>query len=143
LTVIFADITGGPQWPPPQTRRIRLGPKGASTRCSFEFVAPASSQEGRSERRFTARVAVLYRNRVLQTARLSAPVVPVPEKRSQISGGVMQERELAPSTALEALEKRTPFDAVLIVNHDVEGTSRILAVAGSETYWLPFDHSSL
>lgn len=143
LTIVFADISGGhASSPEPQLNRIHLAPEGASTSCSFEFTVPERPWLEREHMRFVARILVLHQNRVLQTALLSAPIT-VPGKRGSVVGGVRLDVELAPSTALQALEHRTPFDAVLVLNHDAAGVSRAMIVADDKPHWLPVDHSAL
>jgi hypothetical protein len=52
----------------PHTSRILLPPDADSEACSFKFSIP------RELARFDARVTVLYRNRILQSVRITAPV---------------------------------------------------------------------
>ncbi|MCY1033248.1 hypothetical protein OV207_17470 [Corallococcus sp. BB11-1] len=130
LTVAFADLSSGrPSPPPPKSAQVHLGPSGPSSTCSFPFIAPETGQ------RFAARILVMHRNRILQTALLSAPVVD-PKGKDSVPGGVRLELELTPTSHLERLEERTAFDAALVVNHDLEGTARLMGVEGQDIRWI-------
>ncbi|MCK8498032.1 hypothetical protein [Myxococcus fulvus] len=143
LTIVFADISGGRESLPPQLARIYLGPDGASTHCSFKFVTPSSERVGASGGRFSARIAVLYRNRVLQTALISAPVVSSVDARAQVGRGVEQDMELPPVLPDESLGERTPFDAALVLNHGATGAAGAMLVENDNVRWIDIDQSDL
>ncbi len=118
LTVVFTELASGRE---PQVAEIRLPPGVASDACSFLFNSGPPGQP------FAARIAVLHRNRVLQTALLRADVV--------ASG---QEGDTAPPTLtveavvrarIEDLAWRQPFDAALIVNRTDTGRRLLTTVA--------------
>ena len=143
LTVVFADISGGRKPPPPQLARIHLPLEGDSTPCSFKFSTPALEGLEPSAERFSARIAVLYRNRVLQTALLSAPVVSSVEARTRVWRGVEQDMELPPVSSNETLDERTHFDAALVLNHDAAGVAGAMVVEDEKARWLNIDQPDL
>ncbi len=58
-------------------------------------------------------------------------------------GGVLPELELAPTASLEKLGERTEFNAVLVLNHDVEGDPRIMGVEGENARWIQLNNREL
>ncbi len=143
LTVVFADISGGRKPPPPQLARIHFPTEGDSAPCSFTFSTPALVGLGPSAERFSARITVLYRNRVLQTALVSAPVVPSVEARARVWRGVEQDMELPPVSPSDALDERTHFDAALVLNHDAAGVAGTMVVENEKARWINIDQPDL
>lgn len=141
LTVVFSIISGGR--PPPQSARIHLGPEGDSSPCSFELLVPSPESLRLSNGRVIARLTVLYQNRVLQTAILSAPVVASPDERTKVERGVEQEMELPPLTEVESRADRKPFDAALVLNHDATGRAGAMVVEGDQVHWINIDQPDL
>jgi hypothetical protein len=120
LQVVFAEPEHVPQ---PQVGWIHLpAGDGPSTACSFYFHTRSDSQA------FEARITVLHRGRVLQTALLRAPISPDPDQ--EIPGEplvLVIEEVVRPEAA--GLEGRQAFDAALVVNHSREGTGQLTAVS--------------
>ncbi|MFN0154628.1 MAG: hypothetical protein ACKVUT_09635 [Gaiella sp.] len=109
LTVVFAPLEPRSA---PQTAQIELPRFGRSQTATFHLDAPDGVQI------LSARIAVVFRNRILQTAVLS---------------GVVGEQArlddlLALVTALGALDERRPFDAALLANHDRKGLRALLQI---------------
>ncbi|GMT99787.1 hypothetical protein KH5H1_39070 [Corallococcus caeni] len=142
LTVVYSDESTSQQ-APPQARHIVLGSKGDSTRCAFSVTIPGAAQGALAARDFSARITVLHRNRVLQTARLSAPVVMTREARSDMGRGVKQEVEFPSLSLDEPLEERTPFDAALVIQEDASGGAHAMVVEDDDIHWFDIDHPDL
>jgi hypothetical protein len=100
----------------PLVDTIVLPADGPSTTC--EFHVPPSP-----DARVRARIAVLHRNRLLQTVRLDAPAEGMPT--------LHVEPEATICLRLDDLDWRRPFDAALLVNHDDAGVPGVTAVAGA------------
>ena len=111
--------------PEPLVEEIVLPARGPSTTCEFHVRPPAGAT------RLRARIAVLYRNRVLQVARLDAPVGANGDGPLTLDA----EPEAAIRLRLDDLGSRRPFDAALMVNHDEAGMPGVVGVAG-ERAWI-------
>ena len=105
----------------PQTGRIYLPPRGPGTSCSF-YLDVAEDQE-----RVQMRIAVLYKNRVLQTSMLEGPVVrdvrEIPEAE-----GISFLPEVVVNPGMADLDSQNSFDAALILNHTAAGLPQMLKV---------------
>ena len=107
LTIIFME----PQlFTEPQVSSIRLPPEGNSTECEFTFHVPEDVEK------IEARISIVYKNRVLQTALLKADVVAEPAVM-----GDEHQIEIVPEAIVRAdlsgLNDRRNFDGAFILNH--------------------------
>jgi hypothetical protein len=121
LTVVFVDSDPDRR---PQVGSVVLPQDGRSTHCYFSLAVPEGADQ------VEARIIILYRNRVLQTAVLRGPV-----SRS----GAADEREritIEPEAVvfdrLDALASRTAFGGVVVLNHNAAGWPGLVAAAGTE-----------
>ncbi|CAM3163095.1 hypothetical protein G4177_02955 [Corallococcus sp. ZKHCc1 1396] len=142
LTIVFSDDFTSQQ-APPRAEHVVLGSKGDSTRCAFAFTVPKPAPGAFAARDFSARITVLHRNRVIQTAILSAPVVTTREARPDMGRGVKQELEFPPLALDEPLEERTPFDAALVIQEDASGGAHAMVVEDEEIHWFDIDQPDL
>lgn len=111
LTVLFSEPRLAPQ---PQLRTLFLPPSGASAAVSFALrLTPQTTA-------IEARITVLYRNRVLQTALLRASVGEWPHL----------EVEMSVRPGLRNLAAQRPADYALLLNHTGDGEARATAGAG-------------
>lgn len=118
LTVIFTE----PQlFDQPQVSSIKLPPEGDSTTCEFEFQVPEEIEK------IEARISIVYKNRVLQTALLKADVVTDP---AYTLG--KHEIEIVPEAIVRAdlsgLKHRRNFDGAFILNHDTSNAPGLTAI---------------
>lgn len=121
LTVVFTE----PQLlDAPLVATIRLPRVGPSTSCDFYFRTRADVTG------IEARITVLHRNRVLQTALLRARIFaeqPADDWRGEV--------EVAPEVILrpgmDDLGDRREFGAALILNRDAKGHSGITNIVGA------------
>ncbi len=110
LTVVFAPTSPIAE---PQRAELELRRTGASQRVPFVWRVPAGLTSAE------ARIVVLFRNRVLQTAVLSGDV-----------GGELVLREwVGLRQRMGDLDDRQPFDAALVLNHAADGTKRLIGNA--------------
>lgn len=98
-----------------QLKTVDLPPVGSSSPCRFEFI---SSTDGR----LRGRLILVYRNRVLQTALVTA-----------WTRGARVEVESVVRPALHGLSSRRAFDLALVHNHDDDGKTRYTAMSGDWT----------
>ncbi len=110
LTVVFAPTSPIAE---PQRAEVELRRTGASRRVSFLWRVPADALDAE------ARIVVLFRNRVLQTAVLSADPAGLLGLRDWV--GLRQR--------LGDLDDRQPFDAALVLNHAADGSKRLIGNA--------------
>ncbi|WP_292041962.1 hypothetical protein [Massilia sp. UBA6681] len=107
---------------------IELPPEGPSSVHTFEFIP-------RAEGDFEARILVLFRGRVLQTALLlgqvsRADVVPRPNRMATPRlGNVIRAR-----MRIDDLRERAQFDLALVENHLPGGEPRLVALSGSAAW---------
>jgi len=120
LTVVLTDPRLVPR---PQVATIVLPADGKSETASFFVFAPLEGVD-----RMDARVTVLHRNRVLQTARLRAAVVHDPAEAGE-ADRLALEPETFVSLDLADLGARRPFDAAIVLNH-TGGEAQATAFAG-------------
>lgn len=106
----------------PQVKDLHLPITGASRRVRFDFV-PGSAGP------FEARVTVLYRGRILQTALIYAHVYKHVGERPDGDPvtGIAIETRIRPD--LEDLGRRRDFQLTLMANRNVDGHRRIVAIA--------------
>ena len=110
LTVVFAPTSPIAEPQRAELELRRTGRAGAS-RSVWRVPAGLTSAE--------ARIVVLFRNRVLQTAVLSGD-----------AGGELVLREwVGLRQRMGDLDDRQPFDAALVLNHAADGTKRLIGNA--------------
>lgn len=111
LTVVLIEPKLAPE---PQVRMVHLPPSGPSETARFRLRIAGDSTE------VDGRIAVLYRNRILQTARLRGRVgEPLTLKVEMV---------VRPGMANLAQQPRAGFS--LLLNHTADGESRATAGAG-------------
>lgn len=117
LTVIFAEPR---LFENPQVAFIELPPHGNSTECEFSFEVPDDVSK------IEARISIVYKNRVLQTALLKADVVP------DLSRAEDRMIEIVPEAVVRAdfsgLKDRRNFDGAFILNHDAGNAPGLTAI---------------
>lgn len=118
LTVIFME----PQlFDEPQVSSIKLPPEGNSTECEFKFQVPEVVEK------IEARISIVYKNRVLQTALLKADVVADPDDT-----GDEHQIKVVPEAIVRAdlsgLKDRRNFDGAFILNHDTANAPGLTAI---------------
>jgi hypothetical protein len=119
LTVVFSEPRLLPE---PQTATILLPRVGDSSECKFYF----HTHEGITQ--VEARIIILHRNRVLQTALLRAPVIAEPSDAPDNSKvELLIEATIRPG--MQDLDYRRRFDAALVLNHDAKRVPGIAAIA--------------
>jgi hypothetical protein len=120
LTVVFTE----PQLlDRPLVETVRLPRDGPSTTCKFYFRTRADVTD------VEARVTVLHRNRVLQTALLRAQVFAEPPAEDW-RGKVVVTPEVVVRPGMNDLGGRREFGAALILNRDTGGRHGVTAVVG-------------
>ena len=125
LTVVFSE----PQLlSEPATAVITLPRFGDSTVCQFLLYV----QEGVEA--IEARITILYRNRVLQTALLRARVLPEPLEASE-DFKIRIDPETAVRPGMAGLGNRRDFDVAFVVNQDATNTHGVMAVADRSAYF--------
>ncbi len=100
-----------PQRPPAPPSRVELDVPAAGASPGAEFVLPV----GPGEARVSARLVVLYRNRVLQTAVVTGDVDGAPTTVTELA---VTRRDLAD------LDDRRPYDVALLANHADDGCAQ-------------------
>lgn len=131
LTVIFTEPRVSPQ---PQVGKLFLPPDGASAPCRFYF------HTGEALDRVRARITVLHRNRVIQTAILDAPIAPTGKAKKTDRLTVEIEARVLPN--IGDLKRRQTFDAAIVLNHAADGQPSLTAVAGEQASMFSFDDTS-
>jgi len=105
--------------PAPLLGELVLPRTGPSSEAEFRFTPRASGP-------FDARIGVLHRGRVLQTARLRTRVL---EKRGEAADGIALLEETRVRHDWSDLDRRRRFDLAMVLNHAADGTPRLTAVA--------------
>jgi len=110
------------QFDEPMLREITLPRAGPSNEAQFVFTP-------RSSGAFDARISVLHRGRVLQTARLRTQVR---DRRNELAGSdpirLLDEAQVRADWS--DLGARRRFDLAIVLNHgDLDGMPRLIAVA--------------
>ncbi len=131
LTVIFTEPRVSPD---PQVGKLFLPPDGASAPCRFYF------HTGDGLERVRARITVLHRNRVIQTAILNAPVAAAGKAKKEEGLTVEIEARVLPN--IGDLKRRQTFDAALVLNHADDGKPYAMTVSGEQASMFSFDDAS-
>lgn len=113
--------------PEPLRGQLKLPHDGASTECEFRFKPKALA-------RFEARISVLHRGRVIQTAVLRSSVLPLGADAAR--GHPPSLEDFVPVRhAIGDLKQRRQFDLAFVLNHNAAGRS--LATGLSEKHaWI-------
>lgn len=120
-------LTEPDHFPRPLKRRIRLPRDGNSTEAEFLF-------KPRDLPSFEARITVLHRGRVIQTALLRAAVVS--DAYPARDGGAPKLADaVAVRHRLGELDARRQFDLALVANHDSRGRP-LLAALSANAAWV-------
>jgi hypothetical protein len=98
---------------------VRLPETGRSSDCHFDVTAPASG-------RLRGRIIVQFRNRVLQTAILDAPV----RAPGRSVGTWSIETEAVVREGFDDLSNRVAFDLAIVHNHNGNGDPAVTALHG-------------
>lgn len=119
LTVILTE----PQlFTEAQMKTITLPSQGNSSECQFFFHV------GEGIKKIEARISILYKNRVLQTALLKAKVSTNPTEVSE-DFKIELNREAIVRADFNGLKERRYFDAAFILNEDVNNEPRVTAIS--------------
>ena len=123
LTVLFHEPG---QLDAPLQQDITLPRTGESTEALFDFVPRRAGA-------FLARIAVLHRNRVLQTAQLRAQVVSARNAAGRRRIALQTEAEVRHDWS--SLDGRRRFDLALVAGApDADGTPRVTSVSGGKAW---------
>ncbi len=114
LTVVLAPLVPRGE---PQARELELPRFGRSQDVRFDLEVPVGTTE------VSARILVLFRNRILQTAVVTG--------RVGESAALTELLALLPT--LTGLDERRVFDAALLANHDTKGLRALIAHASPRT----------
>ena len=129
LTLVFTELGGSRRT---STGRLELPATGESNRFRFFFRTPSAGT-------FRARMIVAYRNRILQSAVLSAPVrgATAPRAGSSRRDRIRIAIEAVVRPGLAELKGRSAFGVALVHNHDERGVASGTAVRGGDA--VPLD----
>jgi hypothetical protein len=132
LTVVFTEPRLVPD---PLVGKILLPTgSGDSTACSFHF------HTGTEVKAMRARIIVLHRNRVLQTALLRANIVSNPDEAPSDMQIEFAIPEAVVRPGMADLEDRQRFDAVILLNHDQERQPGITKISDqAASFYSPQD----
>lgn len=131
LTVVFAEPKVSPE---PQVGKLFLPPHGPTVPCRFYFHTTDSLEA------VSARITVLHRNRVIQTAILEAPVsASRTPKNAKIK--VRIEARVVPN--INDLRERQTFDTALVLNHANNGQAYGTGMSGERAVMFSLDEDGL
>ena len=131
LTVVFTEPKVSPE---PQVGKLFLPPHGPTAPCRF-YLHTADSLETVS-----ARITVLHRNRVIQTAILEAPVTASrTPKNAKIK--IRIEARVVPN--INDLRERQTFDTALVLNHASNGQAYATGMSGERAVMFSLDEGGL
>ncbi len=132
LTVVFTALSGKPY--PQLEEKLFLPPEGPTEARSFYFHTDGSLDS------FRARITVLHRNRVIQTAILEAPVAATGKAKKGAKQTIKIEARVLPN--FNDLRQRQDFDAALILNHADDGKPYAMTVSGTQASVFSFDDTA-
>jgi hypothetical protein len=112
----------------PLRERLLLPAHDDSKPCSFALTIPANLA------RLSARVTVLYQNRILQTVRITAPI----GQKARDDLGLQVSLEAVLRASLEDVDQTSGFDVALLFN-DSEGVPGLTAFGGDEAAYVNLD----
>lgn len=131
LTIVFTTLNGTPY---AQQGKIFLPPEVSSKTCRFYFHTDKSLD------RFRARITVLHRNRVIQTAILGAPVAKTGKAKKDDKITIEVEARILPN--FNNLRQRQQFDAAIVLNHTDDGKPLATTISGSQASIFSFDETA-
>ena len=108
----------------PQVATITLPRIGNSSSCEFYIHVPAGIKA------INARITILYRNRILQTALLQARVHEGTKAVNHEEIELVVESVIRPG--MQDLSSRSWFDGALILNHTEDGKAQITKAVGED-----------
>jgi hypothetical protein len=106
----------------PQVSRMVLPRLGNSSEAQFLLFVKEAWKN------VEARVVVLHRNRVIQTAMIEGSV----GGQEDAGDGITVEPEVVAKTRLDNLGERERFDAAFVINKSKDGVSRLLAISNDK-----------
>ncbi len=121
LTVVFTEPS---LFIEPQVSTVVLPPEGNSSICTFPFYVREDIRE------IEARISILYRNRILQTALLRANVASR-NSESDNDHAITLSPEVMVRADFSGLKDRRDFDAAFILNEDPSGEPKLTAIKNS------------
>lgn len=110
--------------PGPQVATIVLPKEGNSSPCNFYIHIPSGIVA------INARIAILHRNRILQTALLKASVQEIETANVEGEETIQVVVESVIRPGMRDLSSRTWFDGAFILNHAADGTAQITKSVG-------------
>lgn len=126
LRAVFTEPRLSPE---PQVRKLVLPREGPSSVCRFRVRSPKQAGS------FRARIAILYRNRVLQTVLITGSVLSA--EQPLLGDETIKARlEAVVGPGFGELESRRQFDAALVLNHDGAGDPTATAIADGKARWI-------
>jgi hypothetical protein len=131
LTIVFTALSGKPY---AQPGKIFLPPEASSDTCRFYFHTEKTLD------RFKARITVLHRNRVIQTAILEAPVAGKGKAKKDDKITIEVEARILPN--FNSLQQRQQFDAAIVLNHTDDGQPLATTISGSQASIFSFDETA-
>lgn len=131
LTVVFAEPNVSPE---PQVDKLFLPPHGPTATCRFYFHTTDSLEP------LAARITVLHRNRVIQTAILEARVT---ASRTPANAKITVRIEARVVPNINDLRERQTFDTALVLNHASNGQPYATGIAGEQAVMFTLDEDGL
>ena len=115
------------QFDKPIVADIHLPVAGASTEAEFLFTPKAAGA-------FEARITIVHRGRILQTALMQAHVVTKRGARKVPAQKITLRDEALVRRDWTALDKRPSFQLAMVCNHDAQQTPRMTALANRRAW---------
>lgn len=112
----------------PQVKTVDLPVVGDSSLCEFTLNTDLPEKAGQFPDTIQARIMVLHRNRILQTALLTGPLLGPGQPRGPET--IRLTIEAAARPGLAQLSQRREFDAALLVNETIHHEATVTAAAG-------------
>ncbi len=132
LTVVFTALSGKPA--PPVAEQLFLPPEGPTEIRRFYFHTDTSLNN------FRARITVMHRNRVIQTAILEAPVSKTGKAKKGEKQTIVIEARILPN--FNDLGQRQDFDGALILDRTDDGKISAMAASETKTSMFSFDDAA-
>jgi len=126
LRAVFTEPRLSPE---PQVRKLVLPREGPSSVCHFRVRTPKQAGS------FRARIAIVYRNRVLQTVLVTGSVLSA--EQPLLGDETIKVRlEAVVGPGFGELESRRHFHAALVLNHDGAGVPTATGIADGKARWI-------
>jgi hypothetical protein len=132
LTVVFTVLSGKPAQP--VAEELFLPPEGPTNIRRFYFYTDTSLNN------FRARITVLHRNRVIQTAILEAPVSATGRAKKGEKQTVKIEAPILPN--FNDLQQRQDFDTALVFDRTDDGKVSAMTASGTKASMFSFDDAA-